>query len=55
MLIFNLPSVAVYSYFFAALFGSQTPKYGSKIDFGFFPIFLFLQFIFYMGWLKVGM
>lgn len=48
--------IACYSYFFAALFGSQTLDVDhayERIDFGYFPIFLILQFIFYIGWLKV--
>jgi hypothetical protein len=48
-------TLAVYSYFLAAIFGTQTNRhYPGYIDFGYFPIFLILQFVFYMGWLKVA-
>lgn len=50
-------TIACYSYFLAALFGSQIIESESRykeIDFGYFPVFLILQFVFYMGWLKVA-
>jgi hypothetical protein len=50
--------LAVYSYLFSALPGSQfldpEKKYsGYEVDL-YVPVFTFLQFFFYMGWLKVG-
>ena len=46
--------LTVYSYFLASLIGQQyiEPRDG-KTDY-YFPIFTSLQFIFYVGWLKVA-
>ncbi|XP_064458230.1 bestrophin-4-like [Ornithodoros turicata] len=54
----QVTTLAVYMFFLATLFGSQglDPNAGYKgheIDL-YFPIFNFLQFFFYMGWLKVA-
>lgn len=51
-------TLATYSYFGFAILGRQflDPEQGyanHKVDF-YVPIFTFLQFIFYMGWLKVA-
>uniref|UniRef100_T1JF92 Bestrophin homolog n=1 Tax=Strigamia maritima TaxID=126957 RepID=T1JF92_STRMM len=53
-------SLAVYTFFLAAIFGRQVLDQESSehhvhqpIDI-YFPIFTILQFIFYMGWLKVA-
>ena len=62
-------TLAVYSYFFAAIFGAQWVQpedrqsyralysiavgtTGTRLDL-FYPIFLTLQFAFFVGWLKV--
>lgn len=49
-------TLAVYSYVFATLIGHQSLDPGKKEKDmeTFFPIFPFLQFLFYMGWLKVA-
>lgn len=49
-------TIAVYTYFLNAMFSAQLePKTDYvSIDFGYFPVFLTLQFMFYMGWLKVA-
>ena len=66
----QLVTLAVYSYFFAAIFGAQwvqpedNQSYralysiavgttGARLDL-FYPIFLTLQFAFFVGWLKVS-
>ena len=53
-------TLAVYSYFGFALLGRQwldvtreIPGYAVKVDY-FFPIFTCLQYLFYVGWLKVA-
>ena len=51
-------TLSVYSYFLAALFGRQflDPSQkieGNEIDI-YFPVFTSLQFVFYVGWLKVA-
>ncbi|XP_076052481.1 bestrophin-3-like isoform X2 [Oratosquilla oratoria] len=51
-------TIAVYTFFLSSLFGRQflDPKRGykeHKIDF-YVPVFSVLQFLFYMGWLKVA-
>ncbi|XP_055692098.1 bestrophin-2-like [Lutzomyia longipalpis] len=51
-------TIAVYSYCFATIMGSQWRDYDDEIN-GFsiplnFPFFATLQFFFYMGWLKVA-
>jgi predicted membrane chloride channel (bestrophin family) len=52
--------IAVYTYFFAALFSHQFIKsskssyYVGSFNLDVHPILLSLQFIFYMGWLKVA-
>ena len=51
-------TLAVYTYFLTTLLGRQfldpSKNYdGHEVDF-YFPIFTFLQFFFYMGWLKVA-
>ena len=51
-------TLAVYTYFLASLLGRQfldpSKNYdGHAVDF-YFPVFTFLQFLFYMGWLKVA-
>lgn len=53
----QVTTLAVYTFFLATLFGSQglDPNAGYKgheIDL-YVPIFNFLRFFFYMGWLKV--
>ncbi|CAD5119411.1 DgyrCDS8026 [Dimorphilus gyrociliatus] len=50
-------TVAVYSYFIACLMGRQfsISPYNGEIDVDpYFPFFTFLQFFFFMGWLKVA-
>ena len=51
-------TLAVYTYFLTTLMGRQfldpSKNYdGHEVDF-YFPVFTFLQFFFYMGWLKVA-
>ena len=53
-------TLAVYSYFGFALLGRQwldpekeIPGYNVKVDY-YFPIFTVLQYLFYVGWLKVA-
>ena len=53
-------TLAVYSYFGFALLGRQwldpekdIPGYSLKVDY-YFPIFTVLQYLFYVGWLKVA-
>ncbi|CAK9298446.1 unnamed protein product [Gordionus sp. m RMFG-2023] len=50
-------SLANYMYFIANLMGRQildpTKRYTNRFDI-YFPVFTFLQFLFYMGWLKVA-
>ena len=51
-------TLAVYTYFLTTLMGRQfldpSKDYdGHEVDF-YFPVFTFLQFFFYMGWLKVA-
>ncbi|CAG7816099.1 unnamed protein product, partial [Allacma fusca] len=47
-------TLAVYMYFLSALIGKQLTLVGGKeVDF-YFPIFTFLEFFFYFGWLKVA-
>lgn len=46
-------TIACYTYFLAALFAQQwVEKSGEKVDL--IPFMIILQFIFYMGWLKVA-
>ena len=51
---FQIVTLTVYSFFLASLIGQQyiEPRDG-KTDY-YFPIFASLQFIFYVGWLKVA-
>jgi len=44
-------TIAVYTFFVACLFGRQALD-NHEGDM-YFPVFTFLQFLFYMGWLKV--
>jgi len=49
-------TVAVYLFFLACLMGRQSLEQSPSGDHGgdlIFPFFTFLQFFFYMGWLKV--
>ena len=43
--------VATYSYFFLSLIGYQQLNSEPEM---FFPVFLVLKFVFFIGWLKVG-
>lgn len=48
-------TIAVYMYFLTSLMAEQYVESDSKATFiDFFPILIILQFIFYMGWLKVA-
>jgi hypothetical protein len=51
-------TLAVYSYLLSTLMGSQfleSRVQVSGVEFDLYiPVFTFLQFFFYMGWLKVG-
>ena len=52
-------TIAVYSYFLAALMGEQfvdnkPPSLPGGFNINALPIFITLQFLFYMGWLKVA-
>ena len=51
---FQIVSLTVYAYFLASVMGQQyiEPRDGNT-DY-YFPIFTSLQFIFYVGWLKVA-
>ncbi|XP_017107472.2 bestrophin-4 [Drosophila bipectinata] len=53
-------TLAVYTYFFAAIFGHQwidrestTANYQNMVNY-YFPVFSTLEFFFFMGWLKVA-
>jgi hypothetical protein len=46
-------TLSVYSFFISCLFSSQFLEYQNHSDV-YIPIFTFLQFFFYMGWLKVS-
>ncbi|MCP3661362.1 MAG: bestrophin [Gammaproteobacteria bacterium] len=50
--VFQVVAIATYGYFAICLVGRQMPAHGLvQIR---VPIFTILQFLFYMGWLKVG-
>ncbi|CAJ0932409.1 unnamed protein product, partial [Mesorhabditis belari] len=52
----QVSTISVYGYFMFTLIGQQFPSvnlYNEKVDI-FVPIFSILQFLFYVGWLKVG-
>lgn len=56
--IVQVVTLAVHTYFLTTLMGRQfldpSKDYdGHEVDF-YFPVFTFLQFFFYMGWLKVA-
>ena len=48
-------TLAVYTFFLGTIFGRQFLLIEEHSAFGMhFPLFTFLQFFFYMGWLKVA-
>ncbi|CAB3404254.1 unnamed protein product [Caenorhabditis bovis] len=52
----QVSTISVYGYFLFALIGRQYPSQtdnGDIVDV-YFPVFTVLQFLFYVGWLKVG-
>lgn len=49
-------TIAVYTFFLSCLVGRQPIDIGGdEISEMYFPVFTFLQFLFYMGWLKVSL
>src|SRR6218665_1782658 len=49
---FKVVTLAVYTFFLSCLMGRQYLDNGQLGDM-YFPFFTFLQFVFYIGWLKV--
>ncbi|CAJ0607246.1 unnamed protein product [Cylicocyclus nassatus] len=52
----QVSTISVYGYFAFALIGRQFPsqnQYGEVVDM-YIPVFTILQFLFFVGWLKVG-
>lgn len=46
-------TIAVYTFFLACLMGRQFIRDDPKMPDMYFPVFTFLEYLFYMGWLKV--
>jgi len=47
-------TLAVYIYLIASLIGRHNLQSGFVGDFDIFPVLTFMEFFFYMGWLKVS-
>lgn len=51
---FQVVTLAVYMFFLSCLMGRQFLEQDAPSPDMYFPLFTFLQFFFYMGWLKVS-
>jgi len=47
-------TIAVYTFFLACLMGRQFVDNDPNVPDVYFPVFTFLEYLFYMGWLKVS-